>query len=208
MGEQQLRWVLTGCTSRQRHYRVCTSKTLLHPQQLWCPFCMYSEQLWQDARLRVLPACELAFMQLLRAHGIDTNFSCQVQPTFWDAPFDFYHMQHGYFVQVDGRSHWVGMHQLSSSAVLLRDMQQNWAALREGVCVVRVHGDDVSKPECVLAAMAAAASGCSIVLTPSYMSAWVCVHGCVLPYVQAVLLRGGSCWCESDMQGNTIIRVM
>jgi hypothetical protein len=208
MGGQQLYWTLTGCTPGRRHYRLCTSKTLQQPEHLWCPFCKFSEQLWQEKHLRVPPACELAFMQLLTAHGRDSEFCCQVQPLFWPAPCDFYNWLHGFWVQIDGRCHWVGMHQQSSSVVLLRDLEQNWAALRGGGCVVRVHGVDVSKADCVLAAMAVAEGGSCIVLTPSYMHAYVRLGACLLPYVHAVMWGVPNCRRHTDACGNSIICIM
>lgn len=114
------------------------------PSDLWCPFCMYQEQLWQQASKRLLTAGELAFMGLITALGIDTNFTYQVVPPFWHAPVDFFDMQHGYYVQVDGRCHWVGMHGVSNLVITDRDLQQNLAAVRAGVPLVRVHERDIT----------------------------------------------------------------
>ena len=72
-------------------------------------------------------------------------------PEFWQAPLDFYNMDQQYFVQVDGRCHWVGMHQTISSVVIQRDMLQAQAAFVAGVTVVRVHMHDTNNYD-VLAA--------------------------------------------------------
>lgn len=208
LGQHLLCFKLTGCTKPRCHYRWCTSKTVQLPSDLWCPFCMYCEQLWQQASKRLLTAGELAFMGLITALGVDTNFTCQVVPPFWHAPMDFYNMQHGYYVQVDGRCHWVGMHDVSNIAITERDMQQNLAAVGAGVHLVRVHERDISNKECVAAALEAAGQGYSIVLTPTYTAAWVCSGQQLLPYTQALLLLAPNCRCDTDLYGNSRLHTM
>lgn len=38
LGLYQLVWRLCGCPRGRHHYRVCTSKTIQRPSDLWCPF--------------------------------------------------------------------------------------------------------------------------------------------------------------------------
>jgi hypothetical protein len=208
LGAYKLCWRMIGCTGPRYHYRVCTSKTLEEPSDLWCPYCMYSVQLWQQHHKRLLPACELAFMDLLRARKIDTNFSCQVVPPFWQAPMDFYNMMQGYYEQVDGRCHWVGMCGLSSAEVLHRDMLQNLAAIQGGGCVVRVHADDICNGDSVAAALEAAQQGYSIVLTPAYTTAWVWWGGLFLPYLQLLKVLAPYCCYDTDAFGNSRVLKM
>lgn len=202
LGTYKLRWRLTNCTGRRYHFRVCTSKSLQHPADLWCPFCNYSEQQWEQAGKRLLPACEQRFMQFLRARNIDAWFACQVVPEFWQAPLDFYNMQQGYFVQVDGRCHWVGMHQTISSVVIQRDMLQAQAAFVAGVTVVRVHMHDTNNYDVLAASLQAATQGFNIVLTPAYASTWVCWNGLQLLYMQVLLLFLPNCRYNTDSYGN------
>lgn len=203
LGEYQLCWRLTGCPRQRYHYRCCTSNTLQQPSDLWCPFCIYSVQLWQQHSKRLLPPCELAFIELLRARGIDTNFSCQVVPPFWHAPMDFYNMMQGYYVQIDGRSHWVGMHQLSAAEVLYRDMLQNLSAVKEGGCVVRVHTRDMCNVDCIAAALEGAQLGYSIELTPAYTDARVWWGGLYLPYIQLLMGLAPNCTYDTDAFNNS-----
>lgn len=203
LGVYQLVWKLIGCPRQQCHYRVCASKTLQHPSDLWCPFCNYNEQQWRQAGKRVLPCAELAFIDMLRAVHIDTTFSCQTTAAFWPAPLDFCNMRQGYFVQIDGRCHWAGMHKLSSSEVIARDMRQNLAAIQADACVVRVHECDLSNVECVAAAMHAAGLGCCIVLTPAYAAAMVKHGPSLLSYVQLLLLLSPNCCVDLDLYGNS-----
>ena len=169
------------------HMRVATSITLQDPSDLWCPFCMYSEQLWRQQHMRVPPQCELSFMQLLRGWGVDTQFCCQVVPPFWHTAMDFLHMQRGYFVQIDGRCHWVGMYHHSTWEVLCLDMKQNVAAVQQRGRLVRVHTHDLSNPDCIGAALECAATGCGIVLTPAYAAALVRWGHFDVPYVELLL---------------------
>ena len=196
---------LIGCMRGRYHYRMCTSKTVQDPSDLWCPFCMYSEQLWQQARKRIIPACELAFMRLLMAWGIDTNFACQVVPRFWKAPMDFFNMVDRYYVQIDGRCHWVGIHQLSSTMIIARDMLQNVAAAGARACVVRVHMADISSAACIGAALQAAVTGGCFVLTPAYATTLVQHGPLLITYVQLLLQLVPNCYCVTDSYGNSII---
>lgn len=166
------------------------------------PFCMYSEQQWQQAGKRLLPACELEFMQFLRAHNIDTWFASQVVADFWPAPLDFYNMHHQYFVQIDGRCHWVGMHQRSSREVIERDLRQAEAAVAAGAGVVRVHVHDIHNHDAVAASLEAATLGYSIVLTPAYASARVWCDGQQLLYMHLLGSFVRNCCYDTDSYGN------
>jgi hypothetical protein len=202
LGIYKLCFSLTGCSRDRRHYRVCTSKSVQQPSDLWCPFCMYSEQQWEQAGKRSLPACEREFMRFLHARNMDTWFALQVVPDSWQAPLDFYNMQGGYFVQIDGRCHWVGMHQHSSREVIQRDMLQAQAAVAAGARLVRVHMHDVHNYDAVAASLEAATNGFSIVLTPAYASACVCWNGVQLLYIIVLLLYCYNCCYNTDSNGN------
>lgn len=205
LGTYKLRFRLIGCASHQQHIRVCTSKSVQHPSDLWCPFCMYSKQQWEQAGKRLLPACERQFMQFLCARNIDTSFASQVVPEFWQAPLDFYNLDQDYFVLIDGRCHWVGMHQSSSREVIKRDMRQARAAVAAGVSVVRVHMHDIHNYNAVAATLEAATQGYSIVLTPAYASTYVCWNGQQLLYKDVLLLFVRNCRYNTDSYGNTLI---
>jgi hypothetical protein len=205
LGTYKLCFRLSGCPKDRRHFRVCTSQSVQHPSDLWCPFCIYSEQQWEQAGKRLLPACERDFMQFLWARNTDTCFASQVVPEFWQAPLDFYNMQQGYFVQIDGRCHWVGMHQSSSREVIKRDMPQARAAVAAGVSVVRVHMHDIYNYDAVDASLEAATKGYNIVLTPTYANTCVCWNGQQLLYMDVLLLFLCNCRYNTDCYGNTLI---
>lgn len=205
LGEHHLLWKLLGCESGASHYWLATSKSVVKLSDLWCPVCMYNEQLWKEEHKRVLPESELWFMALLLMWGVDRDFACQVMSHFWCAPLDFYSLQHGYFVQVDGRCHWEGMRQHDRDAVLKRDMEQNVAAVLGGAALVRVHTSDLTHEACVHAALHAATSGCSIVLTPAYAAETYKVNGQQATYLHALLQLVPYCCYDTGQYGNHML---
>lgn len=202
LGQHQLLWKCIGCPGGRCHYKLCTSKTLDRQAVLWCYFCMYNEQLWEQEGKRVLPECELWFMALLVMAGMDCDFCLQVIPPFWHQPMDFYSLSTGVFVQVDGKCHWVGMRGLSRDEVLAEDMQQNKAALLTGARLVRVHERDIDTDASVLAALQAAAQGYSVVLTPAYATEQYHLYGRNVAYWQALLATVTNCCYDKDGHGN------
>ena len=190
------------CNRGWCHYKLCTSRTIQKPSDLWCAFCSYNEREWADERKRLLPECELWFMAVLMMAGIDQDFCMQVVPLFWHQPMDFYCLSKRYFVQVDGRSHWVGMRELSRDQALARDMQQNLAAIQAGASLVRVHEDDISNDACVLAALEAASQGCCIVLTPAYAAEQYMLNGNPGKYGHGLLSMAPNCCYDRDQYGN------
>lgn len=100
----------------------------------------------------------------------------QAVPPFWTSPVDFYNFVAGFWVLVDGRHHWSGIHQYTKADIGDRDMRLNLAAIEAGRTVLRVHAADLDNPSCVLAALvaarAAAQAGAAVVLTPSFAHCW------------------------------------
>lgn len=119
-------------------------------------------------------------MQLLWSFGLDAEYCHQVVPPrveFWKWPVDFYNFEADFFVLVDGKHHWTGIHQYSSADIADKDMRPNMAAVAAGCRVVRVHTADLQNPGCVLAALVAARDGAAIVLTPSYAKCYTVWQG-------------------------------
>lgn len=191
-----------GCEPGHQHFKVATCKSVGQQSDLWCLVCMYTDQTWSAARKRVLPDCELWFIAVLVCLGIDTQFAFQTHAPFWHKPLDAYNLHQGYFVQIDGRCHWVGMRGVSRGEVLERDMEQNMAAMGAGAGLVRLHARDLNSEGVVQAALLAAAGGYSIVLTPSYATEAYTLHRCCMPYVQALRLSVPNCRCVIDGYGN------
>lgn len=202
LGRHQLLWKCIGCQGGRCHYKLCTSKTIDKQAALWCAFCIYNQQLWEQEGKRVLPDCELWFMALLVMADIDCDFCLQVIPPFWHQPMDFYSVSTGVFVQIDGKCHWVGMRGLSRDEVLAEDMQQNKAALLARARLVRVHERDIDTDVCVLAALEAASQGYAVVLTPAYAAEQYRWNGGTVAYSQALLLTVTNSRYDMDVYGN------
>lgn len=202
LGKHRVVFKCVGCAPGHQHYRVATCKSVGQPSDLWCLVCMYTEELWRRARKRVLPDCELWFIAVLVCLGIDTQFAFQAHAPFWHKPLDAHNLHQGYFVQIDGRCHWVGMRGVSRGEVLERDMEQNMAAMEAGARLVRMHARDLGSEGVVQAALLAAARGYSIVLTPSYAAELYTLHGLRVPYVRALWLVVPNCWYVNDGYGN------
>jgi len=176
-GQHRLFWKCSGCDSDVQHYRLCTAKTLKSAEDLGCSFCPV-----RPRGQLVLPASntvwhsEGRFMQLLWSWGLHAEYCHQAVPPFWAWPVDFYNYVAGFWVLVDGRHHWIGIHQYTKADIADKDMRLNLAAIEAGRTVLRVHAADLKNPSCVLAALvaarAAAKAGAAIVLTPSFANCW------------------------------------
>jgi hypothetical protein len=190
-GKHQLFWRCQGCDRDRQHYRMCTSKTLQSAQDLGCPFCPL-----RPRGMLAVPAhstvwgSEGRFMQLLWSFGLDSDYCHQVVPPYWRWPVDFWNHADGFYVQVDGKHHWTGMHQYSRSEIAALDMKLNAAAVEARTPLVRVHAADLQNPSCVMAALAAAAAGAAIALTPSFASCMVEWQGKTVLYVAALQSAG------------------
>lgn len=169
---------------------------------------MYNEGQWRCVGKRVLPVCELRFIAVLVQLGVDTQFALQTPAPFWRWPLDARHLQQGYFVQIDGDSHWRGMRGQSRNKVLARDMQQNLAAMQAGGVLVRIHRHDLACTQRLLAALQAAALGCSIVLSTTCAAEPYDSHGSTVPYVTALQQLQPNCCCHTDRFGNHMIRLL
>lgn len=131
-------------------------------------------------------ASEAAFMQLLWGFGVDQQYCHQVVPGFWSWPVDFYNYHAGFYVEVDGRHHWTGMHQYSQADIAQLDMRLNLAVISARKPLVRVLLPDIQNPSAVLAALQAAMNGAAIVLTPAYAQLSIVWQGKQLLYTEAL----------------------
>lgn len=77
-------------------------------------------------------------MEALTRVGLDYTVACQVQLPFWHGRVDFYHIPSQTAMQVDGSSHFTGMHHRTSQQQLIMDIKccaQAWAS---GVRLLRI----------------------------------------------------------------------
>lgn len=186
-GQHKLFWGCQGCEGGWQHVRVCTSKSIKSEADLACRFCRVNpaRQLACQQLGGICPS-EVAFMQLMWGWGLDCNYCHQVVPGFWARPIDFYNYTADFYVQIDGRHHWTGMYQYSKAAIAELDLKLNLAAAAARKTLVRVSVHDMHNPASVYAALQAAMSGATIVLTPSYATYMTTWQGIELPYEEAL----------------------
>lgn len=164
----QLYFKLQCREAGKQHYKFCTPRALKKASDLWCPFCSFDMVLWTAARKKLIIANELPFIRMLVNNGVCVNWCHQVRLGFWEGLADFYNRQLGVCVQIDGPTHWEGMHIYHHTKASLRDFQCNKAAFDTRVAVVRVHEADLTHRDCVFAAINAAAANRAVVLTSTY----------------------------------------
>jgi hypothetical protein len=187
----QLYWKLhkRGGSARQQcgHYCYCTAHTVSKQSKLWCGICSYDAAAWKTERLAVMPACEQQFIvSFLVPAGLDKQYCRQVVPAWWSWPVDFWNFVSDTYIQIDGSSHWYGMHKASSQRIQKRDMKFNKAAVDKGARVVRVHAADVADTAALHAALSAVADGCNLVLSPAYATTYITYRNERVCYADAV----------------------
>lgn len=212
-GYHRVFWRCCDCQHDRQHMRLCTSKSIQSEQDLACRFCPLRPQIQQSTQLHsAVCSSEAAFIQLLWSHGLDQQYCHQVVADFWKWPIDFYNYVQDFWVLIDDRHHWTGIRQYSKAIIADKDMRLNQAALAAHKTVVRVARGDISEHGCVLAALAAAASGAVFVLTPAYAQLLTAYQGDGIPYevalkncaIQAGVQMEGSI----DYAGNDVFRLM
>lgn len=179
-----------GCCQGKRHYRKATPKALSKSGALHCRMCLVGARLPQPAGVKMPHTTEQRFIALLWQLRMDERFMFQVVPSdpkFWHRCMDFFNYADGYYVQVDGVSHWVDMHGKSCAEVLDADFEQAWAALQQRATLVRIHEADLSRVDVVATTLAAAQGFVGVVLSPSYARQWVSCHGQNVLYTQALV---------------------
>jgi hypothetical protein len=112
-----------ACRCGQGHVRWCTLKHIQHENDLYCQYCEHDQPQWSGADKMPVPECEVAAMQVLKQHGLDTCTACQVTLRWWHGRVDFYHVPSKTAIQVDGSSHFKAMHLKLACTQLIRDAE-------------------------------------------------------------------------------------
>lgn len=202
----QLYFKLQCTAAGRQHYKFCTPRSLKKASDLLCPFCSYDVVVWTAARKRLIVANELPFICMLVDNDVCVKWCHQVKLGFWSGLVDFYSRQLGMSVQIDGCTHWKGMHIHYHTQASDRDFDCNKAAFDKHVAMVRVHEADISHRDCVFAAINAAAACKAVVLTASYRSIGWQQQRSWVPYACLLLQHfGSSSRCYIDPYHNTVI---
>ena len=127
------------CRCHQQHIRYCTLKSVRQPDDLCCQFCEHDTDWWKAAQKGVVPQCEIDAMQAIVQAGVDSSTACQVNLPFWHGRIDFYHVPSKTVIQIDGSSHFYGMHHRTKNEQLMMDIKCCREAWLQGVRLLRVH---------------------------------------------------------------------
>lgn len=204
-GKLQLLFKLKCTYADRRHYKYCTPRALMKPNDLWCPFCNYDEVAWVAAEKKPITPNELPFMCMLASSGVCGKWCHQARLPFWSGCVDFYNWELRACVQIDGPTHWDGMRVGHHTVASKRDFKCNKAAFDSRVALVRVHEGDIPHRDCVFAAISAAVANHAVVLTAGFRSiGWHHANNW-LSYASMLQHRlGSNCCSYSDTYGNTI----
>jgi len=127
------------CRCKQQHVRYCTLNCVRQPDDLSCQYCEHDSDWWRAANKGLVPECEKDAMRALMQATLDSATACQVNLPFWHGRVDFYHIPSRTVIQVDGSSHFYGMHQRTKSQQLMKDIECCKSAWLSGVRLLRVH---------------------------------------------------------------------
>lgn len=127
------------CRCNQQHVRYCTLKCVRQPDDLSCQYCEHDSDWWRAANKGLVPQCEIDAMQALIQASLDNTTACQVNLPFWHGRVDFYHIPSKTVIQIDGSSHFYGMHQRTKAQQLMMDIECCRRAWLSGVRLLRVH---------------------------------------------------------------------
>lgn len=203
----QLYFKLQCTAAGRQHYKLCTPRALRRASDLYCPFCSYDVLMWRVAGKKLIVPNELPFIRMVVDNGVCVNWCHQVRLRFWRGLVDFYNRQLGVCVQIDGHTHWQGMHIHHHTKASQRDFDCNKAAFDAHVALVRVHEADLTHRDCVFAAINVAAACKAVVLTASYHNIGWQQQGIRVSY--GCLLQqhfGSKSCCYIDPYCNTVIR--
>jgi hypothetical protein len=178
-------WGCEGCKQGVQHYRFATPHGLSKALALRCLFCSYDADEWKAAHRQQLDQSELWLMGKLVKAGLDLQWSCQAAPTWWKAAVDFKHMTQKAAMQVDGSSHFRGIHDTQSRDALETDMRCCVAAIKANVSMIRVHDlqntmwlDDAFLPKATHIAL----NNLCVVLSLGFSNTTIYVDGCMRTY--------------------------
>ena len=127
------------CRCNQQHVRYCTFNSVRQQDDLCCQYCEHDSDWWRAANKGLVPQCEKDAMQALIQTSLDSTTACQVQLPFWHGRVDFYHIPSKTVIQIDGSSHFYGMHHRTKSQQLMMDIECCKSAWVSGVRLLRVH---------------------------------------------------------------------
>jgi hypothetical protein len=195
--KQQFLWENVGCCHGTQHFKWCTPAALTDISKLLCHICGRLTGAWQAAGRADVPPAEHAFMQLLVGKGESEQWCWQVVHPCWKGAIDFYSLQRRVYAQIDDNYHFINN---CVNDAAFKDLRFNYAAYWAGIPVVRVHVDDLRRPDLVMAAIKTASECGGVVFTSSFR-----LRG--FAHVQRLCVALGRTHIAAvDVHGNVLIR--
>lgn len=176
------------CSCGQEHYRYCTPKNIDKQTKLLCQYCDHTLEGWRESKKAAVPACEVQAMQCMKAAGLDKVVGCQVRLRFWQGCLDFVHLPTMTVFQIDGTSHFEGVHASSTQDQLVVDIKCCKQAWKHGMRLVRIHHTCRDMPQVIRAGLELQARS-FVMLTVHYNNVEVINKGQQQPYVDWVARR-------------------
>lgn len=174
-----------ACRCRRGHIRYTTLKAIVNENDLICQFCEHDEPAWAGANKPHVPQCEVRAMEALQSVQLDKVVACQVQLPFWHGRVDFYHIPSKTVIQIDGHSHFTGMHHKVACTQLLMDVDCCQGAWQAGVRMLRVH-HEVTNPLIAMHAATHMSHPSFVMLSSKYASVRVHAAGESCSYIEWV----------------------
>lgn len=192
------------CRCNKQHVRYCTLKSIKQPDDLCCYFCEHDSDYWRATQKSMVPQCEIDAMQALAQASLDTSTACQVNLPFWHGRVDFYHIPSRTAIQIDGSSHFYGMHHRTKGQQLIMDIECCRQAWQQGVRLLRVHyrhGDMAQ----VMAAATQMSDASFVMLTMQYKDVSLWCDGNQHNCVEWIASRLQAAKWEIDATSNCIV---
>lgn len=173
------------CSCNAQHFRYCTPKNIDKPEKLLCQYCHHAEAEWRLSNKAAVPQCEVLAMQCIKAAAVDNEVACQVRLQFWCGCLDFVHLPTMTVFQVDGSSHFDGVHTSSIQDQLVVDIRCCKEAWQQGMRLVRIHYECSNMQQVIQAGIEMQAAS-FVMLTGHYSNVEVIHKGQHQPYVDWV----------------------
>lgn len=194
------------CSCRRAHYRWCTPNNIRQASDLLCLYCHGNSASWRKVpRFRVVE-CELDIARCVKALGLDSEVTWQVQLPGWAGCLDFVHLPSMTIFQVDGSSHFIAQPASNAHDRLMTDIDCCKWAMEQQQRLVRIHHKCKNLQQ-VIAAAIELSHKAFVLLTNEYNNVQVCSRSHCMPYVEKVAEVLASAECRAVQHVSCVVFV-
>jgi hypothetical protein len=173
------------CRCHRAHYRWCTPNNLRRAADLLCMYCHANSAAWRKARRFRVVECEQDVARCVKALGIESEVTWQVQLPGWDGCLDFVHLPSMTIFQVDGCGHFKAKRASTVHIRLTTDIDCCKWAVRNERRLVRIHHKCQNMMQIMKTAIELSHTA-FVLLTNEYNTVEVCTYRRCRPYVEIV----------------------